>query len=184
MENDVQFDLSLIETRILGCLREKETTTPDYYPLTLNALTNACNQKSNRYPVLELEDSEVDRALESLRIKGWASLVSMANSHVAKHRHKLTECFPTATPLQIAILTELMLRGPQTAGELRQRCERMTATGTIDTVRDTLEERNVATRAPFDYPAPSPTRQKRLAIRASPIWDPRAGRNRRHQHPT
>lgn len=140
MENDTQFDLSLIETRILGCLREKETTTPDYYPLTLNALTNACNQKSNRNPVLELEESEVDRALESLRLKGWASLITMANSHVAKHRHKLNERFPTASPLQLAILTELMLRGPQTAGELRARCERMTATGTIDTVRDTLEE--------------------------------------------
>ena len=139
MENDTQFDLSLIETRILGCLREKETTTPDYYPLTLNALTNACNQRSNRNPVLELEESEVDQALESLRLKGWASLITLANSHVAKHRHKLDERFPSATPLQLAILTELMLRGPQTAGELRARCDRMTATGTIDTVRDTLE---------------------------------------------
>ena len=140
MDNDTQFDLSLIETRILGCLREKETTTPDYYPLTLNALTNACNQKSNRNPVLELEESEVDQALESLRLKGWASLITLANSHVAKHRHKLNERFPSATPLQLAILAELMLRGPQTAGELRARCERMTATGTIDTVRNTLEE--------------------------------------------
>lgn len=139
MEDDAPFDLSLIETRILGCLREKETTTPDYYPLTLNALTNACNQKSNRNPVLELTEEDVDKALDSLRVKGWASVISMANSHVAKHRHKLEERFPSATPLQIAILTELMLRGPQTAGELRQRCERMTNSGSIDRVRETLE---------------------------------------------
>jgi uncharacterized protein YceH (UPF0502 family) len=116
--------LSDIEVRILGCLIEKETTTPDYYPLTLNALTNACNQKSSRYPVVSFEDTTVVRGLDSLREKGLAEKILKADSSVPKYQHSFPEKFSLSDDY-VAVLCELMLRGPQTVGEIRNRAGRM-----------------------------------------------------------
>ncbi len=129
--------LSLVETRILGCLLEKETATPDNYPLSLNALVSACNQKSNRNPVLLLEVDEIEKGFESLRFKGLGSVVSAAGSGVPKHKHKFENRY-IVSPSEQAILTELLLRGPQTPGELRTRCERLHPFGTADAVKKTL----------------------------------------------
>ena len=116
--------LNHVETRVLGSLIEKDITTPDYYPLSLNALINACNQKSNRDPVMNLGENAVRDALLSLSEKGLAGPVSSADSRVPKYEHRLQEAFnlPRA---ETAVLCVLLLRGPQTPGELRGRTERM-----------------------------------------------------------
>lgn len=124
------------EARILGALIEKELTTPEYYPLTLNSLTNACNQKSNRDPVMSLEESDVVRGLDRLRMKGFARQ-SGAGGRVPKYCHCLGETFP---PPELAILAELLLRGPQTLGELRSRCERMTSFADVAAVEESVRE--------------------------------------------
>lgn len=130
--------LNDVELRVLGSLIEKEFTTPEYYPLSLNALVNACNQKSNRDPVLNLDEAEVTRALDSLRFKQFALLSGMGG-RVSKYRHALAEKF-RFTPAELALLCELMVRGPQTAGELRTRAERMHPFGDISEVESVLEE--------------------------------------------
>jgi uncharacterized protein YceH (UPF0502 family) len=116
--------LNAVEVRVLGALIEKDITTPDYYPLSLNALINACNQKSNRDPVISLDEGAVRDALLSLNQKGLAGAVSSADSRVPKYEHRLQEALnlPRA---ETAILCVLLLRGPQTPGELRGRTERM-----------------------------------------------------------
>ena len=112
------------EIRILGSLLEKEVTTPEFYPLSLNALVNACNQKSNRDPVVDFDQATVDQALDSLREKGLLLTISGAGSRVPKYGHRFSEKLNLGRREQ-AILCELMLRGPQTPGELRTHCERM-----------------------------------------------------------
>jgi uncharacterized protein YceH (UPF0502 family) len=124
------------ESRILGALIEKELTTPEYYPLTLNSLTNACNQKSNRDPVMALEESEVVRGLDRLRSKGMARL-SGAGGRVPKYCHTLSEKF---APPELAVLAELLLRGPQTLGELRNRGERMASFADTTAVEEAIDE--------------------------------------------
>ena len=116
--------LSSVEARVLGALVEKDITTPDYYPLSLNGLINACNQKSNRDPVMNLDENTVRDALLSLNQKGLAGVVSSADSRVPKYEHRLQEVFnlPRA---ETALLCVLLLRGAQTPGELRGRSERM-----------------------------------------------------------
>ena len=116
--------LNAVEARVLGALIEKDATTPDYYPLSLNALINACNQKSNRDPVMNLGEDAVRDALLALNEKGLAGAVSSADSRVSKYEHRLQEAFnlPRA---ETAVLCVLLLRGPQTPGELRGRAERM-----------------------------------------------------------
>jgi hypothetical protein len=116
--------LDEIEVRVLGALLEKEITTPDYYPLSLNALVNACNQKSNRDPVMALDESAVRQALDSLNEKGLAGQVTSADSRVPKYAHRLQEVF-NFDRREMAVLCVLLLRGPQTPGELRGRTERM-----------------------------------------------------------
>jgi uncharacterized protein YceH (UPF0502 family) len=116
--------LNEIEVRVLGSLVEKEITTPDYYPLSLNALINACNQKSNRDPVMALDESVVTQALDSLNEKSLASQVTSADSRVPKYAHRLQEVF-NFDRREMAVLGVLLLRGPQTPGELRGRAERM-----------------------------------------------------------
>ena len=118
-------DLNLhpVEARVLGSLIEKEITTPEYYPLSLNALVNACNQKSNRDPVVSFDEETVHDALELLRNKGLATMVSGAGSRVPKYSHRFAEKLNLGRR-EIAILCELMLRGAQTLGELRSRTER------------------------------------------------------------
>ena len=111
--------LTETEVRVLGCLIEKELATPEYYPLTLNALTNACNQKSNRDPAMQLEEAEVVRALDALRFKQLA-LLSAEGGRVPKYRHILAEKL-RLSPAELAVLAELLVRGPQTVGELRTR---------------------------------------------------------------
>lgn len=132
--------LTAEQVRILGALMEKEVTTPDYYPMTLNGLVNACNQKSCRDPVTSLDDATVMFHLDLLREeKRLAALVSGAESRVPKFRQRLTEQF-FFTPAERAVLCELMLRGPQTAGELRNRAERMHPFSGPDEVAAALRE--------------------------------------------
>jgi hypothetical protein len=116
--------LDEIEVRVLGALLEKEITTPDYYPLSLNALISACNQKSNRDPVMTLDESTVRQALDSLNEKNLAGQATSADSRVPKYAHRLQEVF-NFDRRETALLCVLLLRGPQTPGELRGRTERM-----------------------------------------------------------
>lgn len=118
------FTLSEAEVRVLGSLIEKDMATPEYYPLSLNALTNACNQKSNRDPVVSYDEDTVFDALESLREKGLADTRHGPDSRVPKHAHRLSEVYNFSNP-ELAVLGVLLLRGAQTVGELRQRTERM-----------------------------------------------------------
>ncbi len=116
--------LNATEIRVLGALIEKQITTPDYYPLSLNALVNACNQLTNRDPVVAFDEQTVVRAVDGLREKRLATLFSGAESRVAKYKHSLMDAL-LLTPAEIALLCVLMLRGPQTIGELRTRAERL-----------------------------------------------------------
>lgn len=130
--------LTEIETRVLGSLIEKDITTPDYYPLSLNALVNACNQKNNRDPVMTLDESAVREALASMQEKRLAGPASGADSRVTKFEHRLQEVF-NFDRREIAILCVLLLRGPQTPGELRSRTERMYHFDTLEDVVATLD---------------------------------------------
>ena len=130
---------------MLGCLAEKDMATPEYYPLSLNALTNACNQKSNREPVVSYDDATVRTALSGLRDQGFAAFVSEAGSRVEKYKHRLNERF-NFTRGELAVLCVLLLRGPQTGGELRQRTDRLHAFQDLDAVQHTLDK--LATREP------------------------------------
>lgn len=127
-----------IEVRVLGSLVEKELTTPEYYPLSLNALTNACNQKSNRDPVMALLEEDIVRALDSLRFKQLV-VISADGGRVPKYRHLLAEKMGLM-PAELAIVCELLVRGPQTVGELRTRGERMHAFGDLAAVEEVLQE--------------------------------------------
>ncbi len=131
--------LSANEARVLGALIEKEITTPDYYPMTLNGLTAACNQKSNRDPVVQLSDSDVQQAFDEARRKALARLVDEGASRVPKYRQRLTETLHL-TPPQTALLCELLLRGAQTLGELRSRAERMHSFASLTEVESILAE--------------------------------------------
>ncbi len=113
-----------IEARVLGSLVEKEISTPEYYPLSLNALVNACNQKSNREPVMRLEEQEVREALGALEDQQLAGPARGADGRVTKYEHRLQEVF-NFTRGETAVICELLLRGPQTPGELRNRAERL-----------------------------------------------------------
>lgn len=124
--SDSELVLTALEARVLGCLMEKEATTPDVYPLSLNALVNACNQKNNRNPVMDVGENEVLAAIELLRDKHLITLFSGANARAIKYRHKFGEVWPIEPAAQ-AFLCELMLRGPQTAAGLRGNCERLAA---------------------------------------------------------
>jgi hypothetical protein len=130
--------LSDVEVRVLGALVEKDITTPDYYPMSLNALVNACNQKNNRDPVMALGEDSVRAALESLQGQRLAGPASGADSRVTKYEHRLQEVF-NFDRREIAILCVLMLRGAQTPGELRGRTERMYRFEELDDVSATLE---------------------------------------------
>jgi hypothetical protein len=117
-------ELDDVEVRVLGALMEKEVATPEYYPLSLNALVNACNQKSNREPVVSYDEDTVETALDGLRAKGLAARISGHDMRVPKHAHRLSEVINLGRR-EAAVLCVLMLRGPQTAGELRGRTERL-----------------------------------------------------------
>jgi uncharacterized protein YceH (UPF0502 family) len=130
--------LNDVETRVLGSLIEKDVTTPDYYPLSLNALVNACNQKNNRDPVTSFDEDTVRQALSTLQDKRLAGPTSGADSRVTKYEHRLQEAF-NFTRGETAVLCVLLLRGPQTPGELRGRTERMHRFEDLTEVQSTLQ---------------------------------------------
>lgn len=130
-------DLTVAETRVLGCLLEKQRTTPDAYPLSLNALRLACNQSTNREPVVDYDEATIRDALHRLERRRFVRLASGAGSRAAKYRHLLDEALPM-DGAERAILCVLMLRGPQTPGELKQRAERMHAFAGLGDAHDAL----------------------------------------------
>jgi uncharacterized protein YceH (UPF0502 family) len=136
--NTPQLQLTDLEVRVLGSLIEKDITTPDYYPLSLNALVNACNQKNNRDPVMTLDENSVREALSSLQEKRLAGPAGGADSRVTKYEHRLQEVF-NFDRREIALVCVLLLRGPQTPGELRGRAERMYRFETLDDVQSALQ---------------------------------------------
>jgi uncharacterized protein YceH (UPF0502 family) len=127
-----------VQVRVLGCLLEKDITTPEYYPLTLNALQNACNQKSSRDPVVNYDEDALSRALESLQHRGLVLRISGAGHRVEKWGHRLGEVLNLGRR-ELALLCVLMLRGPQTVGELRGRTERMHDFADLEEVEHVLE---------------------------------------------
>jgi uncharacterized protein YceH (UPF0502 family) len=130
--------LTAVEARVLGSLVEKDITTPDYYPLSLSALINACNQKSSREPVMTLDEPAVRQALQSLGDKRLAGPTSSADSRVTKYEHRIQELF-NFNRGEIALLCVLLLRGPQTPGELRGRTERLHHFAELEDVQSTLQ---------------------------------------------
>jgi uncharacterized protein YceH (UPF0502 family) len=132
-------DADAVEIRLLGCLIEKQRTTPDAYPLSLNSLRLAANQSTNRDPVLDLDETTVRDAVRRLGDRGWARLASGAGSRAIKYRHLLDDAL-SLTPSQLAILAVLMLRGPQTPGELKSRTERLYPFPSLDDVHRTLQD--------------------------------------------
>jgi uncharacterized protein len=131
-------EIGLVEMRVLGSLVEKQRTTPDVYPLTLNALRIACNQSTNRDPVLDLDDASIRSALDRLARKRWARMASGQGSRAPKYRHLLAETLGV-DPAELSILGLLMLRGPQTPGELKGRADRMHHFEDLGAVEATLE---------------------------------------------
>ena len=132
----MDWQLDAAELRVLGALMEKEITTPDYYPLSLNALVNACNQKSNREPVVSYDEDIVETALEGLRSKGLTSRIS-GDSRVPKHEQRFVEKCNLGRR-EAAVMCVMMLRGPQTVGELRGRTERLYTFDDLEAVENTL----------------------------------------------
>jgi uncharacterized protein YceH (UPF0502 family) len=134
--------LNEIEARVLGSLIEKEITTPEYYPMTLNALTNACNQKSNREPVMSLSEKDVSAAIDTLRDKKLSWQFSSSGGRVPKYEHNLRSLF-TFSKEEVAVICILLLRGPQTVGEIRTRTERLFSFSSLEetekTVRSLIE---------------------------------------------
>ena len=144
----MKVELTTLEARVIGCLIEKQITTPDQYPLSLNALTNACNQKSNRDPVMALDEATVQQTLDALNHKHLILERSGFGSRVPKFQHRFCNAeFGSLqlTAVEVAILCELMLRGAQTPGELRSRAGRMTALSGVEEVESALE--SLAARA-------------------------------------
>jgi uncharacterized protein YceH (UPF0502 family) len=133
----MDWQIDAAEARVLGALMEKEATTPEYYPLSLNALVNACNQKSNREPVVTYDEDIVENALEGLRNQGLASRITGRDVRVPKHAQRFTEKFNLGRR-EDAVICLLMLRGPQTVGELRGRSERLYTFDDLEAVESTL----------------------------------------------
>ncbi|MDX6609289.1 MAG: uncharacterized protein QOF85_1214 [Solirubrobacterales bacterium] len=126
-----------VEIRVLGCLIEKQRTTPDAYPLSLNALRLACNQSTNREPVVDYDEQTVVEALRRLALRGWTRLASGAGARARKYRHLLDDAFGLDRA-ELSLLAVLMLRGPQTPGELKQRGQRLHDFGDLSVVQETL----------------------------------------------
>lgn len=131
-------DPDVVEIRVLGCLIEKQRTTPDAYPLSLNSLRLACNQTTNRDPVVAYEEREIKAALERMANRGWTRFASGTSSRALKYRHLLDETLGLSSA-EISLLAVLMLRGPQTVGELKQRSERLHRFASTGEVAETLE---------------------------------------------
>jgi len=141
-------DADAVEIRVLGCLIEKQRTTPDVYPLSLNALRLACNQSTNRDPVVEYDEPTIRDALQRLSARGWVRLASGPGSRAVKYRHLFDEALRVSGP-EISLLAVLMLRGPQTLGELKTRTERLHGFSDMSELMETIERliaRDLATR--------------------------------------
>jgi uncharacterized protein len=130
--------LDSVQIRVLGCLLEKQQTTPDAYPLTLNALRMACNQTTSRNPVVDYDEATVREAAQRLGQRGWARLASYHGSRSVKYRHLLDDAL-ALSPDERALLCVLMLRGPQTLGELKQRSEKLHGFADLGSVEETLD---------------------------------------------
>jgi uncharacterized protein len=126
-----------VEIRVLGCLIEKQRTTPDAYPLSLNSLRLACNQSTNRDPVVDYDELQIRAALERLSNRGWARLASGRGSRAVKYRHLLDQALDLGDD-EVSLLAVLMLRGPQTIGELKQRSDRLHSFASLDAIAETL----------------------------------------------
>ena len=171
----MEFELTPIEQRVLGCLIEKEMATPDHYPLTLNALVNACNQKNNRYPVMELEASTVENTLYELRMEHKLAVeVSASGSRVMKYRHNFSEHWMFSLS-QMAILCELFVRGPQTPGDLRAHSSRLHALADSNEVEQILQELKTHEDGSFVVQLP------RVPGKRERQWQRKAGRPRKGQ---
>lgn len=131
-------DVDAVEIRVLGCLIEKQRTTPDQYPLSLNALRLACNQSTNRDPVVAYDERQIKAALDRMSHRGWTRFASGASSRALKYRHLLDEALSLSNA-EISVLAVLMLRGAQTVGELKQRADRMHRFESLPAVADTLD---------------------------------------------
>ena len=143
-------DPDAVEIRVLGCLIEKQRTTPDQYPLSLNSLRLACNQSTNRDPVVDYDERTIKAALERMSMRGWTRFASGASSRALKYRHLLDEAIGVSDG-EISLLAVLMLRGPQTLGELKARTERMHGFESLEDVQQTLDglaERELVLRLP------------------------------------
>jgi uncharacterized protein len=148
----MKIELSPLEARLIGCLIEKQITTPDQYPLSLNALVLACNQKSNRDPVMNLDEATVQNTLDQLARKHLVIEKSGFGSRVPKYQHRFCNTeFGTLklTPQELAIVCELLVRGPQTPGELRARASRMAPFSDVGQVEATLEGLSTREGGPF-----------------------------------
>jgi uncharacterized protein len=148
----MNIELSPIEARVIGCLIEKQITTPDQYPLSLNALVNACNQKSNRDPLMSADETTIQTTLDHLVRKHLVIEKSGFGSRVPKYQHRLcnTEFGPLKfTPQELAIVCELLVRGPQTPGELRARAARMASFSEVGQVEAALESLSSRADGPF-----------------------------------
>jgi uncharacterized protein len=148
----MNIELSPIEARVIGCLIEKQITTPDQYPLSLNALVNACNQKSNRDPIISADEAVIQSTLDNLIRKHFAIEKSGFGSRVPKYQHRFcnTEFGPLKfTPEELAIVCELLVRGPQTPGELRTRAARMVSFSEVGQVETALERLTSREDGPF-----------------------------------
>jgi len=131
-------DADAVEIRVLGCLIEKQRTTPDQYPLSLNSLRLACNQSTNRDPIVDYDERTIKAALERMGMRGWTRFASGASSRALKYRHLLDEALGVSDG-EISLLAVLMLRGPQTLGELKARTERMYSFESLEDVQQTLD---------------------------------------------
>ncbi len=151
--------LSEIEVRVLGALIEKQITTPEYYPLTLNALTAACNQKNNRHPVTSFSESEIEEALYTLRDKNLAYVFHGSTSRVPKYKHVVPEILHISAP-EVAVLCVLMLSGPQTVGELRTRGSRLYEFHGLEEVEETLRSLTAREEEPLVKRLPRQAGQK------------------------
>ena len=132
-------NLTPVEARVLGCLLEKEITTPEYYPMSLNSLMAACNQRSNRDPVVEWDESTVEAGLDGLRRKRLAVMIHMAGSRVPKYKHSLDNVYGSLDARMVAVLCELLVRNFQSPGELRTRTERLQAVQDLGGLEATVQ---------------------------------------------
>lgn len=169
----MDIELRPIEVRVLGCLIEKEIATPEYYPLTLNALVNACNQKSNRSPVMELDEAAVTQALYELRMTHHLAVeVTSTGTRVPKYRHALLSQW-SFSPAQMAVLCELFVRGAQTAGDLRAHASRLHPLADSEEAETVLQELEQHGQGPFvvQLPREPGRRERRWAHLFSGIQD-------------